>query len=175
MSESAQQDLPLDPDLADEEDARHRDAAWTFVPSQRSGWPRVHPDVVAVVFAGGCVGGYARYALGRAWVPAPYGFPWATLAVNLAGAFVLAAVVVTAAELRPSRYLRPLLGTGFCGALTTFSSVVVATAQLSAHHRAATAAGYLAATVLGGLAAGAAGLAAARAVIRRRLQQEGGA
>lgn len=175
MSEPAQQDLPVDPDVDDAEDARHHPGASAFAQSRPSSWPRLHPDVVAVVFAGGCVGGYARYALGRAWVPAPYGFPWATLAVNLAGAFVLAAVVVVAAELRPSRYLRPLLGTGFCGALTTFSSVVVTTAQLSAHHRAATAAGYLAATVLGGLAAASAGLVGARAVTRRRVHQEGGA
>ena len=126
--------------------------------------PRVRPDVLAAVFAGGCVGGYARYALEVAWDTPARGFPAATLTVNLVGAFLLGVVVVIATEVRPSRYLRPLLGTGFCGAMTTFSAVVVASAQLLAHGRSATAAGYLAATVAGGLAAAWAGARAARGV-----------
>jgi CrcB protein len=171
VREPAQREAPtvIDPDL----DAGRS----AFAVATRSRWPRLHPDVVAVVFAGGCVGGYARYALARAWTPPPYGFPWATLTVNLVGAFVLALVVV-AGEARPSRYLRPLLGTGFCGALTTFSSVVVTTAQLTAHDRAPTATGYLAASVVGGLGAAAAGLVLARALAgrhTRQAHQEGGA
>ncbi len=71
-------------------------------------------------------------------------------------------MVVVAADLVPSRYLRPLVGTGFCGALTTFSSVVVATCQLCAQQRYGVAAGYLAASVLGGLAASALGSTMAR-------------
>lgn len=109
-------------------------------------------DVLAVVFVGGCVGGAARYAATSAGHAPAGGFPWATFAVNVSGAFVLAAVVVAAAR-RPSRYLRPLLGTGFCGAFTTFSSVVVSADQMFAHGHAATAVAYLAATVIGGLAA----------------------
>lgn len=141
--------LPVDPDLP-------------FGAGRRAPWPRWQPDVVAVVFLGGSVGGYARYAVGRAWSTGPDGFPAAILVVNLVGAFVLALVVVVAGELRPSRYLRPLLGTGFCGGLTTFSSVVVVLAQLLGHGRYALAGGYLAATTAGGLAAAALGLVLAR-------------
>jgi CrcB protein len=134
---------------------------------QRGRW---RPDVVAVVFAGGCLGGATRYWVTSAYPGRSYSFPWSTLLVNLAGAFVLAFVVVVATKVLPSRYLRPLVGTGFCGALTTFSSVVVAADRLFAHHRAGTAAAYLAATAGGGLLAAVLGLGLARAlpVARRR-------
>ena len=126
------------------------------------GAARLRPDVVAVVFAGGCVGGATRYWFTTAYPTANGAFPWSTLAVNLAGAFVLAVVVVVAAELVPSRYLRPLVGTGFCGALTTFSSVVVSADRLFAHDRVGTAVGYLLATITGGLAAAVLGLLVGR-------------
>lgn len=128
--------------------------------------PRVHGDVVAAVFVGGCVGGWARHGLALAW-DSTSAFPWPVLTANLVGAFLLAVVVVVATEARPSRHLRPLLGTGFCGALTTFSIVVVGTARLASGDRWALAATYLAATVVGGLLAAALGLALARLAFRR--------
>lgn len=120
--------------------------------------------MLALVFVGGCVGGYGRYAITRAWTSTRDGFPWATFTVNTVGAFVLAAVIVIATDLRANRYLRPLIGTGFCGALTTFSSVVVSTDELLAHHHAGTAAAYLSATTAAGLAAAAAGAVLTRAL-----------
>ena len=128
------------------------------------GAARLRPDVVAVVFAGGCLGGATRYWVTTAYPAGSGAFPWSTLAVNLAGAFVLAFVVVIAAELMPSRYLRPLVGTGFCGALTTFSSVVVTADRLFAHDRVGTALAYLSATIAGGLAAAVLGLLLGRAL-----------
>jgi fluoride exporter len=119
---------------------------------------------LAVIFAGGCVGGYARYAVTTAWSASRGAFPWSTLVVNLAGAFVLGIVVVVATQPRRHRHLRPLVGTGFCGALTTFSSVVVATDQLAAHQHLGTALAYVATTTVAGLFAAAAGLAAGRAL-----------
>jgi CrcB protein len=94
----------------------------------------------------------------RAWLaqalPASTnGFPWATLAVNVAGCAVLGLVVVLSERALPSRYLRPLLGTGFCGGLTTFSTFAVETDLLVRAGRLATAATYLVASVLIGLAA----------------------
>jgi CrcB protein len=59
------------------------------------------------------------------------------------------------------RRARLLIGTGLCGAFTTYSALAVETDLLVRDHRAALAAGYLAATVLTGLAATAAGLLAA--------------
>jgi CrcB protein len=120
---------------------------------------------VAVIFAGGCVGGYARYAVTSAWSASRGAFPWSTLAVNLVGAFVLGIVVVLATDPRRPRLLRPLVGTGFCGALTTFSSVVVATDQLAAHHHVTTAVVYVAVTTIAGLLAAAAGLTTGRALV----------
>jgi len=38
--------------------------------------------------------------------------------------------------LPPTTYVRPLLGTGFCGAWTTFSSITASTDQLAAHEHA---------------------------------------
>lgn len=129
----------------------------------RTGRTLRRADLIAVVFLGGCVGGYARFAIAQAWITSRYGFPWPIFAVNVAGAFFLALVVVGASDIRPGRYLRPLLGTGFCGAFTTFSTVVVAVARLAAHDHVATAAVYLAATTAAGLAAAVAGLVLGRA------------
>lgn len=157
--------LPLDPDLPGPFDVA--------APAAR--WPWLRPDVLAVVFVGGCAGGLLRYAATTAWPAPTFGFPWSTLLVNTVGAFILAVVVVVAAELAPSRYLRPLVGTGFCGALTTFSSVVVTADRLAAHDATLTAAGYVLATVATGLTAAALGLALARVVAtRRRDERHGG-
>ena len=86
---------------------------------------------LAVIFAGGCVGGYARYAVSQAWPSATYAFPWSTFTVNLVGSFVLGVVVVLATNRRGSRQLRLLVGTGFCGALTTYSTFGYETLHLA--------------------------------------------
>ena len=70
---------------------------------------------LAAVFIGGVVGALARAGVAEALPPAPGHWPWATLLVNVAGAFVLGAVAARG-------YRRALLGQGFCGALTTFSA-----------------------------------------------------
>jgi CrcB protein len=125
--------------------------------------PRVRGRVVAAVAVGGVAGGALRYAVGLALPPSPAGFPWAVFAVNTAGAFVLAVLLVLVLEvLTPTTYLRPLLGTGFCGALTTFSSVATGVDQLVARGAAGLAAGYLAASLAAGLAAVVTGAALAR-------------
>jgi len=120
-----------------------------------------------VIFVGGCVGGYTRYAVAQAWPTPDNGFPWSTFTVNVAGSFVLGVVVVLAAETSRVRHLRLLVGTGFCGALTTFGSVVVAVDELVAHGHAATALAYLAATAAVGLAAATVGLSVARSLVAR--------
>lgn len=122
---------------------------------------------LGVVFAGGCVGGYARYAVTQSWSTPTYGFPWPTFAVNVVGAFVLGAVVVLVTKRRSPRHLRLLVGTGFCGALTTFGSVVVAADELLAHHHAATALVYLVATTVTALVATATAMSLARRAVAR--------
>lgn len=163
--------LPIDPDLDPDVDA----GADPFAHVARPRWPRLHAGVVAVIFVGGCAGGLVRYAAGEHWAASRYGFPWSTFTVNVAGAFILALLVVVATDvLGASTYLRPLVGTGFCGALTTFSSIVVTTDEMVAHGYVARGVGYLVATLLAGLAAGGLGLLLGRVfALRRRRDRKG--
>lgn len=165
--------LPIDPDVGPAQDAGHRPdgAAHPFAQRPRSRWPRIHWTSVGMVAVGGFFGGATRYAVGLALPTPPDAFPWATFAVNTAGAFILALLLVVVVELLPpTTYLRPAIGTGFCGALTTFSSVVVSVDELAAHGHAEVAAGYLVGSVLAGLAAAALGLVCGRSVAAYRAQ-----
>jgi CrcB protein len=124
---------------------------------------RLRGRTSAVVLAGGIVGGLTRYEVVKSWHTAPAGFPWPTFAVNTAGAFVLGFLVVLVLEvLPPTRYLRPLVGTGFCGALTTFSSVAVEVDERAAHGHIGTGAAYLGLSLAAGGLAALAGLLAGR-------------
>jgi fluoride exporter len=78
---------------------------------------------LAAIFAGGAIGGGIRTGLSAlAATPAGH-WPWATFAVNLAGCFLLGYFVTRLQERLPiTAYGRPLLGTGICGGLTTFST-----------------------------------------------------
>jgi CrcB protein len=125
--------------------------------------------MVGAVFAGGCLGGLARYEVTLAWPPSPHGFPWATFAINTSGAFGLALLLVLVNDvLPPTTYVRPLLGTGFCGAWTTFSSIVAASDQLVAHGDAVTGILYLIGSAGCGLMAATAGLVTGRFLARHR-------
>ena len=134
----SQDALPLDPDLD----------------------PLRLPTVL-LVFAGGCLGGAARYAVARGWPDSsPYAFPWATLVVNLTGAFALAVLVVAVVRRwHDVSWPRRFFGTGFLGAWTTFSAIAVSTDRLLAHGHGWTATGYLAASLLGGTLCAALGFA----------------
>lgn len=79
---------------------------------------------LAAIFLGGVVGAIARAELAYA-LPTHVGqWPWATFAVNIAGAAILGYATTGLQErLPPTQYRRPLIGTGFCGALTTFSTL----------------------------------------------------
>ena len=110
--------------------------------------------VLMAVFVGGCFGGAARDLLA-----ASHG---TTLAVNLFGCLVLGVLVVTVPH-----HWRPLLGTGFCGALTTFGSVTVASAQWLDDGKLGDGLGYLAVSLLAGVAAAALGIALGHWVTQR--------
>lgn len=111
---------------------------------------RPAPTILGTIFLGGIAGGLARYGISRAWSFDSLAFPWSTFVVNTTGAFALPLLVVLLARARPSsRLARPLLGTGFLGAYTTFSSVVVSADQQVAHGHVGLAVSY----VLGSLAA----------------------
>jgi CrcB protein len=98
---------------------------------------------LAAIFAGGFAGAVARAGLAEALPADPGDWPWATLAVNLVGAFLLGYFVTRLQERLPlSAYRRPLLGTGLCGALTTFSTMQVELLRMLDHQRYALAGAY---------------------------------
>ncbi len=84
-----------------------------------------------------------------------------TLAVNVVGSLVLG--VLLGARGAPAE-LVALVGTGFCGTLTTFSTLGADVVRLVEERALARAGGYLAATLVLGLGAAAAGWAVAAAV-----------
>ena len=117
----------------------------------------------AAIFAGGAVGALLRTGLSVAY-PAGSGWPWMTFAVNVAGAFALGYFVTRLQERLPlSAYKRPLLGTGFCGALTTFSTIQIELLQFLDDGRYGMALLYGGATLLAGYIA----VIFATAVVRR--------
>lgn len=110
--------------------------------------------VLAAIFVGGFAGAVARAELSLA-LPADDGqWPWATLLVNVAGAFLLGWFATRLQERLPlSAYRRPLLGTGLCGALTTFSAMQLELLQMLDAGHAGLAAAYASVSVLAGFAA----------------------
>lgn len=79
---------------------------------------------LAAIFLGGVVGAIARAELAVALPVRPGQWPWATFTVNIVGAALLGYSTTRLQErLPPTQYWRPLIGTGLCGAMTTFSTV----------------------------------------------------
>jgi len=118
--------------------------------------PKRTPDAreLAAIFAGGCAGALARAGLAEAVAPEPAHWPWATFAANVAGAFLLGWFVTRLTERLPlSSYRRPLLGTGLCGALTTFSTMQLELLRMIDAGEWGLALGYTAASLAAGFAA----------------------
>jgi len=119
---------------------------------------------------GGAAGALARYELALAIPVGGDGFPWSTLTINLSGAALLGFLLTLLLERRrPTRYLRPLLGTGFTGAYTTWSTFMVDADQLISHHHVALAVLYVLVSLVGGLAAVTLSVAGTRRLPRSRL------
>ena len=117
---------------------------------------------VAVV-VGGAVGALARWGIGLAFAGTEASFPWATFLVNITGAFGLAATAVLLSErLRPTRYVRSLLGIGSSALYTTFSTMAVEGVKLIDTGHVRTALVYWLATLVAGQAAGVYGTRAGR-------------
>ena len=110
---------------------------------------------LAAIFAGGVAGALARAGVLEALPVEPGTWPWATLLVNVAGAALLGALIPWAHDHAPAvpEALPPLLGTGFCGALTTFSALQLEVLQLLDAGDVALAALYVLVSVGAGLAA----------------------
>ncbi len=129
--------------------------------------PHHQVDLLLAVGLGGAVGTLVRYELGVAIRTATGAFPWAIFAANVTGALILGLVTTLALERwPPTRYVRPAVGIGFCGGLTTFSTWMVDATELADRHHVGTAVLYLGATAAIGLAALYVGVVAARLMPR---------
>ena len=112
------------------------------------------PRQLAAVFVGGFVGALARALLADALPQDVDAWPWPTFIANAAGAAALGYFATRLSERLPlSAYRRPLLGTGFCGALTTFSTMQVELLNMLDAGHAGLALGYAAASIVVGFAA----------------------
>jgi CrcB protein len=119
---------------------------------------------LAAIFCGGSVGAVARVLLVEGFPVGAGRWPWTTFAVNIAGCLLLGYFVTRLQERLPiTAYRRPFLATGFCGALTTFSTAQVEALQLLDHGRFVLAVLYAGASVAAGLA----GVLIGTAVVRR--------
>lgn len=119
---------------------------------------------LAAVFVGGALGTAARVGLSSLAVGDPTRWPWPTFAANVVGALLVGYFTTRLLERLPlSSYRRPLLGTGLCGGLTTFSTMQVETLRMIEHHHYGLAAAYTAGSITAGLVA----VYLATAVVRR--------
>ena len=108
---------------------------------------------VVLVFLGGAVGSSARY-LGDRAVQARHSvrFPFGTLTVNLIGCLVLGYVLGRVHSGDWTSNTAALLGTGFCGGLTTFSTFSVEAVELATQRLRMRSMLYVTTSVAGGIA-----------------------
>ena len=119
---------------------------------------------LAAIFVGGAAGSGARTGLAELAPTHAGQWPWTTFAVNVVGCLLLGYLVTRLQERLPiTAYQRPLLGTGLCGALTTFSTFEVEILKMLERGDVALAVLYVACSV----AAGFAGVGLGTAIVRR--------
>jgi CrcB protein len=108
---------------------------------------------LAAIFAGGFAGAIARVALSERWSGDAAHWPWATFAVNIAGALVLGYFGARLERIPVPSYRLRFIGTGLCGALTTFAAFQLELLRMldGAHY--ALAAGYAMVSLAAGVAA----------------------
>ena len=118
---------------------------------------------ILIVFGAGGAGCVARYLV--ALTVGPRGFPYATLAVNLVGSFLIA-LVLELAMLRKDMpvQLQLALTTGFMGGFTTYSAFNFETTRLVLDGHTGRGVANAAITLVGAIAAGLFGMWLARRI-----------
>jgi fluoride exporter len=107
---------------------------------------------LAAIYVGGVLGALARVGLAEL---APHGageWPWATFAVNMAGALLLGYFVARLRDHPADSLVHPFLTTGICGTLTTFSTLQLELFEMVDGGYLGLAAAYVGATLLVGYA-----------------------
>ncbi|MEU8104067.1 fluoride efflux transporter CrcB [Nonomuraea muscovyensis] len=119
-----------------------------------------------LVLLGGATGALLRYLTDRA-VQARHDtvFPWGTFTVNVVGSLILGALAGAALSGAMGPGAQLLLGTGFCGALTTYSTFSYETLRLAGSGAAFLAATNVIASVIAGLGAVFVGITLAQAIV----------
>lgn len=118
------------------------------------------PGILLAVAAGGVVGAPARYLLDRSITGRHDSvLPWGTFAINVTGSLLLGVLVGLGLAGHLPSLIDAGVGTGFCGAFTTFSTFTFETVRLVEDGELRQAAAYLGGSVAVGLAAAAAGVA----------------
>ncbi|MFJ8532275.1 fluoride efflux transporter CrcB [Streptomyces sp. NPDC093591] len=118
-----------------------------------------------LVIAGAMVGAPLRYLTDRA-VQSRHDsvFPWGTFAVNVTGCLILGLLTGAVAAGAASSHLQLLLGTGLCGALTTYSTFSYETLRLTETGAGLYALANIVGSVTAGLGAAFLGISIAEAV-----------
>lgn len=113
-----------------------------------------------LVLLGGAIGAPLRYFLDATVKARLRGaFPLGTLLVNVTGCLILGIVAGGLASRGWPSTVQTLIGTGFCGGLTTFSTFSVEAVELLQARRQLTALSYVVASCAAGLVAAAIGYA----------------
>lgn len=123
------------------------------------------PTIFAGLLIAGAVGAPARYLLdGVVQDRAEGAFPWGTFVINITGSLLLGLITGAAVYHAFPSTPKIWLGSGFCGAYTTFSTFTFETIRLLEEGAVADAFLNAVASLLTGTAAAAAGLAIAAAL-----------
>lgn len=126
--------------------------------------PNLDRRELASIFLGGSAGAALRVGLSSAFSTPAGSWPWVTFTINVVGAFLLGYFITRLQERLPlSTYRRPFLGTGFCGAFTTFSTLQIELLKMLERGDWGLAVAYAGASVLAGYLA----VFAATAIVRR--------
>lgn len=125
--------------------------------------PQLDRREITAIFIGGAAGSLLRVWLAQTVTSGVAAWPWATFVVNVSGCFALGLIATHLRERPPEApHWHPLLGTGFCGAYTTFSTMQLELLRMIDHERFGLASGYALASLLAGYLAILGGAALAR-------------